>query len=187
MDATGKHSTMRRPAWGLAAFGWSDSHDERLWWQRHTAPDAGTTPPTRQPRVLLEMPGTVLPAVVETALREQGYEVAVCGGPAAAPYGCPITRGLRCPIADQADVIVFDLGLTTADGRAVWEGHEETHAVTPRILVQGVGDPSPRPRPGRQVVTGPLTKKILVDAIERALSGRGGPDPRLVSTSSPSA
>lgn len=185
MDTSNTDSTMPRRPWGPEVLDWSDSHDERLWWRLHAAPDTAIAPPIRRPRVLLEMPGIALASVAAEALREQGYDVTVCAGPATAPYGCPLTRGLRCPIADQADVIVHDLGLTTPDGRAVWQGHEETQAATPRVLVLGVGDRAPRLRPGLQVITGPLTSKALIEAVDHALAGWGGPVPTQVSTSGP--
>lgn len=84
-------------------------------------------------------------------------------------------------------MIVHDLGLTTSDGRAVWQGHDETHAVTPRVLVQGLGDNVPRAKPGRQAIPSPLTEKGLIDAVAAAMDGRIGRGRLQVSPSRPQA
>lgn len=164
--------TPHHPALGIASLDWSKDYDERQWWHLHSATGRQATPSIRRPRVLLEMPGIALRATVGTLLREEGYDVTVCAGPGCTPFGCPLTKGLRCPIADQADVIVHDLGLTTPEGRAVWKGHDATHANTPRVLVQGVGDPPVRPGPGREMLLGPLTRQAVLAAVERAATGR---------------
>ncbi|HEY7025542.1 MAG TPA: hypothetical protein VH371_11345 [Candidatus Limnocylindrales bacterium] len=43
------------------------------------------------------------------ALRAAGYEVELCGGPEETP--CPVRAGLPCPLADRADVLVYDAWL----------------------------------------------------------------------------
>lgn len=168
----GLFGTRHHPTLGIASLDWSDDHDERQWWHLHTAAGLETTPPIRRPRVLLEMPGIALPATVGKMLREQGYDVTTCAGPGGIPFGCPLTRGLRCPIADQADVIVHDLGLTTPEGRAVWKGHEATNANTPRVLVQCLGDPPVRLKAGQEMLLGPLTRQTVLAAVQRAATGR---------------
>ena len=40
------------------------------------------------------------------ALRAGGYQVEMCGGPDQDP--CPVLGGLPCPLADRADVLVYD-------------------------------------------------------------------------------
>lgn len=156
------------PALGTAALDWSEDHDERQWWRLHATGDWQDTPAIRRPRVLLEIPNLVLAATVATLFEEEGYDVTHCGGPGETPYGCPLARGLRCPIADQADVIVDDLGLTTPEARAVWTGHDATHASTPRVLVRGPGDPVVKTVPGRAAIVGPLTRKAILDAVGHA-------------------
>jgi hypothetical protein len=39
-------------------------------------------------------------------LRSVGYQVELCGGPDQDP--CPVLGGLPCPLADRADVLVYD-------------------------------------------------------------------------------
>lgn len=162
-----------RPALGTASLGWSRDHDERQWWHLHAGGDWQATPAIRRPRVLVEMPNPVLAATVATLFEEEGYDVTHCGGPGHTPYGCPLARGLRCPIADQADIIVDGLGLVTPEGRAVWAGHEATHAGTPRVLVRGPGDPAVKAAPGRASIAGPLTRQGILEAVEHA-AGRAG-------------
>jgi len=160
------------PALGVASLEWSDDHDERQWWHLHALSGPGV-PGIRRPRVLLEMPSMPLAATVATVLQEEGYDVAQCCGPAQVPYGCPLTRGMRCPIADDADVIIDGLGLTTPDDRAVWAGHDATHADTPQVLVIAPGAPAiaVRQRPGRACILGPLTRQAILAAVEH-VAGR---------------
>ncbi len=40
------------------------------------------------------------------SLRSAGYQVDVCGGPEVAP--CAVEGDLPCPLADRADVLVYD-------------------------------------------------------------------------------
>lgn len=109
-------------------------------------------------------------------LRTVGYEVDTCAGPIADP--CPVLGDLPCPIADRADVLVYDayaagdsdggralvghlrdlyvdlpLVLTAADDRLAWIETEGPARVTPLT-----GDPD-------------VTR--LRDAIETALGDAG--------------
>ncbi len=87
-------------------------------------------------------------------LREAGYEVDVCGGPTNDP--CPAVHDLPCPLADGADVLVYEawaagdsdagrqliahvrdlyadlpLVLTDVDDRLAWVETEGPERVTP--------------------------------------------------------
>jgi hypothetical protein len=109
-------------------------------------------------------------------LRALGYEVETCGGPLAEQ--CPVLGDFPCPIADRADVLVYDawaagdsdggralvahlrdlyadlpLVLTSTDDRLDWIAVEGPERVTPL---------SGRPDPQR-----------LRDAIEAALADEG--------------
>jgi DNA-binding response OmpR family regulator len=95
------------------------------------------------------------------ALRDAGYQVELCGGPQQEP--CPVLGGLPCPLADRADVLVYDawavggviparrlvaevretypdlpIVLTSVDESLDWVETEGPHRVTPLE-----GDPSP--------------------------------------------
>lgn len=94
-------------------------------------------------------------------LREAGYEVELCGGPRQDP--CPVLAGLPCPLADRADVLIYDawvvgggaaarglvaevrdtypdlpIVLTSVDTALDWVDTEGPHRVTPLK-----GHPSP--------------------------------------------
>jgi len=89
-------------------------------------------------------------------LRAAGYEVELCAGPG--HEQCPVLAGLPCPIADRADVLVYDanvledparveeligdvretyadlpLVLTSADPAADWMELEGAHRVIPVV------------------------------------------------------
>ncbi|HEY5520304.1 MAG TPA: hypothetical protein VIK08_06575 [Candidatus Limnocylindrales bacterium] len=95
------------------------------------------------------------------ALRDAGYQVELCGGPQQEP--CPVLGGLPCPLADRADVLVYDawavggtiparrlvaevretypdlpIVLTSVDESLEWVETEGPHRVTPLE-----GHPSP--------------------------------------------
>jgi hypothetical protein len=88
------------------------------------------------------------------ALRDAGYSVELCGGPGEEP--CPVLAGLPCPLADRADILVYDaqvaggsaaardlvadvresypdlpIVLTSVDEGTDWVETEGTHRVTP--------------------------------------------------------
>ena len=89
-------------------------------------------------------------------LRRAGYEVELCGGPQEEP--CPVLTGLPCPLADRADVLIYDawvagssdggrrliadlrdmyadlpVVLTSTDGRLTWVETEGPERVTPLV------------------------------------------------------
>jgi hypothetical protein len=73
------------------------------------------------PRVLIENPdGADLWAYADI-LRNAGYEVATCAGPAEQaswhqrPTKCPLVGAGRCPLAEGADVIVTTTDLRDSD------------------------------------------------------------------------
>jgi DNA-binding response OmpR family regulator len=68
------------------------------------------------------------------ALRDAGYQVELCGGPQQEP--CPVLGGLPCPLADRADVLVYDawaIGGTIPARRLVAEVRE-TYPDLPIVL-----------------------------------------------------
>jgi hypothetical protein len=110
------------------------------------------------------------------ALRAVGYEVELCGGPQQDP--CPVLGGLPCPLADRADVLVYDawvvgggaaarslvaevretypdlpIVMTSVDSALAWIDTEGPHRVLPMP-----GHPSP---------------EELRTAVETALSDQG--------------
>ena len=57
-------------------------------------------------RVLVENPNRAVRSAYADMLREAGYDVATCGGPAGAQVHCPLVEGKRCRLVEQADVVV---------------------------------------------------------------------------------
>ena len=74
------------------------------------------------------------------ALRAAGFEVELCGGPG--HESCPVLSGLPCPLADRADVLVYDAGVI-ADPVAVRElidDVRDTYADLPLVLTSATAD-----------------------------------------------
>jgi hypothetical protein len=115
-----------------------------------TWPDSGG-----KPRVLVENPdGAELWAHAEV-LREAGYEVATCAGPAEPatwhqrPTQCPLVGEGRCPLAEGADVVV-----TTNDLRDGAEIIPALDATVPAAVV---------------LVEEPVTEQRLLEAVAASL------------------
>jgi hypothetical protein len=147
-----------------------------------TPPDE---PPARWPeasgRVLVEVAGQGMAQVIERTLRDQGYQVAVCGGPAALPrHRCPLVETGTCPLADGADLLVYALDVEDADDREVLEAHR-LHPERPACVVvpPALVDRYRSLLRSYEVVEAPLTPEKLVDALrrlrERDAARRAGP------------
>lgn len=72
-------------------------------------------------RVLIEHPDDHVRGILESALRDHGYQVSVCPGP---PVGdstprCPVLLGQSCAAVDAADVIVTGLDEHDAQHRDI--------------------------------------------------------------------
>jgi hypothetical protein len=132
--------------------------------------------PEASGRVLVELAGRAMGTAVERTLEQQGYQVAVCGGPTSLHRGaCPLVTAGTCPLVDGADVVVYALDVDDADDRAVLEAHRlhperPACVVVPPRLVE-------RYRAlleGYEVVESPLTPGKLTDALGR-ITARGRP------------
>ncbi len=68
------------------------------------------------------------------SLRRFGYEVTECGGPTR--NQCPVLAGHACVLAEQADVLVYDVWASgDAEGsRELIENIREIHPDTPVVL-----------------------------------------------------
>jgi hypothetical protein len=83
-----------------------------------------------RPRLLVEGAGGHWRA--EEDARRAGFDVLTCPGPAAFPAGhCPVLEGRSCPLAAEADAIVFALPPDDERSRAVLAGHRELSPTTP--------------------------------------------------------
>jgi len=87
--------------------------------------------PHDRPRVLVEAVGGRWHA--EVAARAAGFQVVVCPGPRAGTSYCAPMRGLPCPLAAAADVIVADIPADKGGGKLL-EAHRALHRGVPICL-----------------------------------------------------
>jgi hypothetical protein len=109
-------------------------------------------------------------------LRGAGYDVELCGGPAAGP--CPVLDELPCPLVDRADALVYDAWATGhgEGGRQLVDHLRDTYADLPVVLtgvtpgldwVETVGPHRVMP------LTGQPGAEQLVAAVILALADQG--------------
>ena len=107
------------------------------------------------------------------SLRRRGYDVRECQGPIGAH--CPILAGRPCPLADDADVLVYDAWATgePEGAEALIEGLRVHHPDIPIVLSASGMEPSWIETSGSMQVTplvGDPTGERLAAAIETALA-----------------
>ena len=61
-------------------------------------------------RLLVESRDPALAIADFTAFRQAGFEITLCQGPLMDASECPLVQGEPCPLATEADVVLFDLG-----------------------------------------------------------------------------
>jgi DNA-binding NtrC family response regulator len=85
-------------------------------------------------RVLVVHRSASVAAAEADSLRNLGYEVETCSGPAR--FACPVLRGERCADAERADVLVYDVWATTESdgGRRLIEGLRDQNPEIPIVL-----------------------------------------------------
>jgi hypothetical protein len=112
------------------------------------------------PRVAAEQAGM---------LRVLGYEVETCGGPAAEP--CPVLDDHPCPIADGADVLVYDAWAAgDSDGGRQLVAHlRDLYADLPLVLTAVDGSLSWVEREGPERVI-PLPERPDADRLAAAVA-----------------
>ncbi len=109
-------------------------------------------------------------------LRAAGYAIEVCAGPT--EHACPVLRERPCPIADRADVLVYDAHVAGngAAARRLIDEVREVYPDLPVILTSTDGPVDWAATDGPQRVTplvGPLTDETLRAAVEAALDDQG--------------
>lgn len=90
-------------------------------------------------RVLVEEADPASGWAVQKLLQNEGYDVAVCGGPEILGR-CFLVEDGRCPLAEGADVVLNSLSLSQPDRREVVEALRARLPGTPVI----VGVPQPQ-------------------------------------------
>lgn len=86
-------------------------------------------------RVLVESADPGARATQSAMLRAHGYDVVSCGGPASLEDpGCPMLGADgRCPLVDQADVVLYDLDLDKPDEGAVLDALRAAYPSRPVV------------------------------------------------------
>ncbi len=138
------------------------------------SPEAGLSPqpwPWGHPRVLIEHPDDARGLSLATAVREAGYAVAVCPGPAQSER-CPLAGEEGCEAAHGADVIVAGLGLGTPQSRDVLEALRARCEGTPLVVEVAAGERESWPDllEGCEVVDAPVDPDALVAALRGVLA-----------------
>lgn len=121
-------------------------------------------------RVLVEEADPAVGWATERVLEREGYDVAVCGGPAVIGR-CPLVEDGACPLAEGADVVLNDLSLARVDDREVLVAIKARLPQTP-LLVE-----APRPRAARnaevlagcRLLASPVTAEMIRREVARAL------------------
>ena len=129
------------------------------------------------PRVLIEHAEESVGMSLAAGLRQAGYAVAVCPGPAQSER-CPLAGDEGCEAAHGADVIVSSLGLGTPQSREVFEALRARCAGTPLIVEVAPGEKEEWSDllQGCEVVVSPVAPDELVAAVRGVLAtqGQGG-------------
>jgi hypothetical protein len=129
------------------------------------------------------------------SLRRFGYDVVECAGPTR--NVCPVLAGRPCDLADQADVLVYDVWASgDAEGaRTLIENIRDIHPETPVVLTSPGLNLMWEETTGRHSVTtlvGQPTGARLHEAIQEALASPTAPvlpdgDPATGSEARPAA
>ena len=129
-----------------------------------TSADSPSFPPDdHRPRLLVEIPGGWWGP--RDAAARHGFAVMACPGPKAQRRGCPVLRGRRCPLVEQADVVVCSLR-EGDDEERVFRTHLDNHA--PMV----VAETSPRAARAPTVITA-HGEEAIVEAITELYVQRG--------------
>ncbi len=123
-----------------------------------------------RPRVLVEHADESAALLLASTLREAGYGVAVCPGPAERER-CPLAGPEGCAIAHGADLVVSSHGLERAESREVLQSLRARCPDVPLVVEVGPGqdDDWPDLLRGCELVHSPVLPEELLSAVKRAL------------------
>lgn len=116
-------------------------------------------------RVLVECDDPTIQDGLERVLRESGYTVSLCGGPASRGSGCPLVISGQCGLVDDAQVVVHALDHTDHSNREVLAALVQNAPDTPIVVETGLiaeGESGDVRR-----VRFPMSRAALLDAIQR--------------------
>lgn len=127
------------------------------------------------PKVLLEHPGgdELIGAVF--ALRDAGYDVAVCGGPVQPglkPERCPLLDPEGCPLVEGADVVVTSFDLNRPETRDIVFELRSLRPRKPLVIETSPENAELYPEllTGADLITSPTEPSEVLAAVEKALS-----------------
>jgi len=126
-------------------------------------------------RVIVVHPDLAVATEEAAPLIQAGYAVNLCAGPAVHP--CPVLTEQVCPLADAADVLVYDAIVAGPQGGPrLFAELREVYADLPVVLTV-TGDVPPwveTEGPYRVTpIVRPFTHQQLIAAIEGALADQG--------------
>jgi len=127
-------------------------------------------------RVLVEHEDGAVQCAAERILREAGYDTATCGGPTTFRRArCPVVTTGRCPLADDADVIVHALNPDRPRNADVLNALRARYPEVP--IVVEVPDPAlghlADLLAGCHTLRFPMTRQSLLQAVEEVLGDDG--------------
>lgn len=123
------------------------------------------------PRILIEHPEESAGLVLASTLRQAGYAVAVCPGPAEAER-CPLAGPEGCGVAHGADVIVSSLGLDRLEARDVLQALRTRCPDVPLVVEVDPGRAGEWADllEGCELIHSPVAPDQLLSAVNRALA-----------------
>ncbi|MFA5786341.1 MAG: PAS domain-containing sensor histidine kinase [Actinomycetota bacterium] len=128
---------------------------------------------TRGARVLMVNRSAADQALHGAALRGAGYDLGVCDGPEsqAGTHRCPLVDGGLCLLAEGADVIVLNVGLSGDENREVLREYREGFPDTP-VVVEASDPGGLEEELGEGCVLAPssLAPETLIALVDEALS-----------------
>jgi CheY-like chemotaxis protein len=132
------------------------------------------------PRVLLECEDASIQDGAERALRENGYAVAVCNGPATRSSGlCTLVTDGRCGLIDDADVVVHALDPDRDEHCEVLSAIRQHRPDTPVVVEvsNGADMRDPALLAAMHHVRYPMTRESLLAAVQAATTRNSGSPP----------
>jgi DNA-binding response OmpR family regulator len=137
-------------------------------WSSSLSPEPWPWP--GRPRVLIEHPHEGAGELLAARLRDAGYGVAVCPGPAEEER-CPLSGPEGCAVAHGADVVVSCLGLERSESREVVRALRARCAEVPLVVAVASEEEEAWPEllDGCELVHAPVASDELIAAVGRAL------------------
>lgn len=107
-------------------------------------------------------------------LEGEGYDVMFCPGPAEPDYTCLGGRGLPCPLAQAADVVVIDLTLRSdamMTGTPGWMLMLYYYEMGKRIVaISNMDAPvQPRPEDSVSIIRRPYDRETFLSTLRRSV------------------